>query len=93
MTIKVTKTQTVEEEREITLPYFCKEVSIFSPWLYMVTEDKKVVRVAKTGDNYHLAYYDGIEDIGKAEPITEEEFDAAFNQAMNQLKQYQKEVV
>lgn len=92
MTIKVTKTQTVEEEREITLPYFCKHCG-YSLALY---EENYMIVVF--GSEYCPSVSRGSTwiyktELSQGEEITEEEFDNAFNQAMNQLKQYQKEAV
>lgn len=90
MTIKVTKT--LEEEREIALPHYSKNKNQF--YAIFGEQDMTVVYVSKAKPSISKS---GVwlykKEIGESEPITEEEFDNAFNQAMETLKQYQKEAV
>jgi hypothetical protein len=85
MKIITTITEKKFIEKEIELPYFCK----YTDYYYKVATEKEVV-VADYSTGYssvkRMGFWLAEENIIKAEPITEQEFNQAFETALNNVK-------
>lgn len=88
MTIKQTIQKEQVIEKEITLPYFCKDEN---KW-FKITEDKSVVYIYNNGNTHTTIsktdYWIQSSDISKCSQITEGEFNQAYHEALMEIGKY-----
>jgi hypothetical protein len=82
---------TIRKEEKVTktipMPYYCREHTEFSPWLYKVVDGDNVIRVCNINGSAHLAMCSlDKKTIAEATEITEYEFEQALNQALDTIK-------